>query len=67
MERNGTFLIVGGGLAAAKAAEGLRAGGFGGHANDWDAIEPVRRIVETGTVDLRALRDTAVPLGEVAG
>ncbi|MFW6205226.1 MAG: NAD(P)/FAD-dependent oxidoreductase [Actinomycetota bacterium] len=38
----------------------------GMHANDWDAIEPVRRIVGAGDVDLRALRDTTVPLDELA-
>src|SRR5690606_20286074 len=39
----------------------------GMHANDWDAIDAVRAIVTAGTVDLRALRDAAVPLAELAG
>ncbi len=38
----------------------------GMHANDWDAIDPIRRIVEAGTVDLRALRDTEVALTDLA-
>jgi 3-phenylpropionate/trans-cinnamate dioxygenase ferredoxin reductase component len=38
----------------------------GMHANDWDAIDPVRRIVETGAVDLAALRDARVTLVDVA-
>jgi 3-phenylpropionate/trans-cinnamate dioxygenase ferredoxin reductase subunit len=33
------------------------------HANDWDATEGMRAIVTAGEVDLRALRDPAVPLG----
>ena len=38
----------------------------GMHANDWDAIDPVRRIVSAGSVDLGALRDPAVPLTDIA-
>jgi NADPH-dependent 2,4-dienoyl-CoA reductase/sulfur reductase-like enzyme len=38
----------------------------GMHANDWDAIEPVRRIVTAGSVDLSALRDPSVPLADLA-
>ncbi len=34
----------------------------GMHANDWDAIDPIRRIVTTGTVDLAKLRDPTIPL-----
>jgi 3-phenylpropionate/trans-cinnamate dioxygenase ferredoxin reductase subunit len=37
----------------------------GMHVNDWDAVEPVRRVVESGTVDLSALRDQQVPLDRV--
>ncbi len=37
----------------------------GMHANDWDAIDPVRRIVSAGSVDLQALRDPAVPLTDL--
>jgi 3-phenylpropionate/trans-cinnamate dioxygenase ferredoxin reductase subunit len=37
----------------------------GMHANDWDAIDPVRRIVEAGEVDLAALRDASVPLASI--
>jgi len=37
----------------------------GMHANDWDAIEPVRAIVGAGTLDLGRLRDPAVPVAEV--
>jgi NADPH-dependent 2,4-dienoyl-CoA reductase/sulfur reductase-like enzyme len=37
----------------------------GMHANDWDAIDPIRRIVEAKHVDLGALRDPAVPLDEL--
>jgi 3-phenylpropionate/trans-cinnamate dioxygenase ferredoxin reductase subunit len=37
----------------------------GMHANDWDAIDPVRRIVAAGRVDLTALRDASVPLGQL--
>lgn len=39
----------------------------GMHANDWDAIDPIRRVVTTGTVDLSKLRDPAVPLEALAG
>lgn len=34
----------------------------GMHANDWDAIDPVRSVVTAGTVDLDRLRDADVPL-----
>ncbi len=34
----------------------------GMHANDWDAIEPIRSIVNAGHVDLSRLRDTDIPL-----
>ncbi|WP_454084203.1 NAD(P)/FAD-dependent oxidoreductase [Georgenia sp. Marseille-Q6866] len=37
----------------------------GMHMNDWEATRHIRRIVTTGKVDLRALRDTRVPLGEI--
>ncbi|HEX6487008.1 MAG TPA: FAD-dependent oxidoreductase [Nocardioidaceae bacterium] len=37
----------------------------GMHANDWDAIEPIRAIVTTGEVDLKGLRDPSVPLAEI--
>ena len=37
----------------------------GMHANDWDAIDPVRAIVGT-TVDPARLRDESVPLAELA-
>jgi 3-phenylpropionate/trans-cinnamate dioxygenase ferredoxin reductase subunit len=37
----------------------------GMHANDWDAMEPLRRIVTAGDVDLGALRDPGVPLDEL--
>lgn len=37
----------------------------GMHANDWDAIDPVRRIVSAGSVDLQALRDPDVPLTDI--
>jgi NADPH-dependent 2,4-dienoyl-CoA reductase/sulfur reductase-like enzyme len=37
----------------------------GMHVNDWDAIEPIRGLVGTSP-DLAALRDTSVPLSEVA-
>ncbi|MDQ6642061.1 MAG: NAD(P)/FAD-dependent oxidoreductase, partial [Actinomycetota bacterium] len=36
----------------------------GMHANDWDAIDPIRQIVG-GRPDLAALRNENVPLGEV--
>lgn len=39
----------------------------GMHVNDWDAIEPVRRIVRAGRVDAARLRDESVPLAAVAG
>ncbi len=39
----------------------------GMHANDWDAIEPIRRVVAAGTVDLAALRDDTRDLATVAG
>ncbi len=38
----------------------------GMHANDWDAIDPVRSLVGTRP-DLARLRDTSVPLSELAG
>ncbi len=38
----------------------------GMHVNDWDAIDPIRRIVAAGTVDLRGLGDASVPLGQLA-
>jgi 3-phenylpropionate/trans-cinnamate dioxygenase ferredoxin reductase subunit len=38
----------------------------GMHANDWDAIEPLRAVVETGRVRLDDLRDPGVPLADVA-
>ena len=37
----------------------------GMHANDWDAIEPIRGIVAAGEVDLAGLRDASVPLAEL--
>jgi 3-phenylpropionate/trans-cinnamate dioxygenase ferredoxin reductase subunit len=37
----------------------------GMHVNDWDAIEPIRRLVGARP-DLDALTDESVPLGEVA-
>jgi 3-phenylpropionate/trans-cinnamate dioxygenase ferredoxin reductase subunit len=37
----------------------------GMHVNDWDAIGPIRQLVGTHP-DVAALRDTAVPLAEVA-
>lgn len=37
----------------------------GMHANDWDAIDSVRRIVTAGAVDLAALRDADVSLDAV--
>ena len=36
------------------------------HANDWDAIEPIRKLVGT-TVSAGQLRDQSVPLAETAG
>jgi NADPH-dependent 2,4-dienoyl-CoA reductase/sulfur reductase-like enzyme len=38
----------------------------GMHANDWDAIDPVRSLVGARP-DLARLRDTSVPLSELAG
>ncbi len=38
----------------------------GMHVNDWDAIDPVRAIVDAGGVDLARLRDASVPLTDVA-
>jgi 3-phenylpropionate/trans-cinnamate dioxygenase ferredoxin reductase subunit len=38
----------------------------GMHANDWDAIEPLRAVVGAGRVDLDHLRDPRVPLSDVA-
>lgn len=38
----------------------------GMHANDWDAIDPIRAIVAAGEVDLAALRDASVPVAELA-
>jgi 3-phenylpropionate/trans-cinnamate dioxygenase ferredoxin reductase component len=38
----------------------------GMHANDWDAIEPIRRIVGSGPVDVTRLRDANVPLQELS-
>jgi hypothetical protein len=43
------------------------------HANDWDAADPIRAIVEAGAsgqvddggVDLAALRDSRIPLDEL--
>jgi 3-phenylpropionate/trans-cinnamate dioxygenase ferredoxin reductase subunit len=35
------------------------------HANDWDAIGPIRQLVAAGDVDRQALADPAVPLGAV--
>ena len=37
----------------------------GMHANDWDAIDPIRAIVSSGDVDLAGLRDAGVPLDEL--
>ena len=34
----------------------------GMHVNDWDAIDPIRRIVSAGRVDVRRLRDSGTPL-----
>jgi len=39
----------------------------GMHANDWDAIEPIRSIVTAGHVDLTRLRDPSTPLDVLAG
>jgi 3-phenylpropionate/trans-cinnamate dioxygenase ferredoxin reductase subunit len=38
----------------------------GMHANDWDAIEPLRAVLDAGRVDLGDLRDPRVPLADVA-
>ena len=38
----------------------------GMHANDWDAIDAVRRIVGAATADATALRDPTVPLTDVS-
>ena len=35
------------------------------HANDWDATTPMRAIVEAPSVDLAALRNPRVPLGDL--
>jgi len=35
------------------------------HANDWDAIDHVRRIVSADSIDLAALRDGSVDLAEI--
>ncbi len=37
------------------------------HANDWDAIDPLRAIVAAGRVDPARLRDERVPLDQVVG
>lgn len=37
----------------------------GMHVNDWDAIDPIRRIVAAGRVDVSRLRDWSVPLQEL--
>jgi len=37
------------------------------HVNDWDAIDPLRRIVTSGKVDVAALRDPGNPLEDLAG
>jgi NADPH-dependent 2,4-dienoyl-CoA reductase/sulfur reductase-like enzyme len=37
----------------------------GMHANDWDAIEQVRRIVSADSIDLQALRDDTVALADI--
>jgi 3-phenylpropionate/trans-cinnamate dioxygenase ferredoxin reductase component len=34
----------------------------GMHVNDWDAIDPIRRIVSAGRVDVPRLRDSGTPL-----
>ena len=36
------------------------------HANDWDAIDPIRGVVTTGEVDLNRLRDESLDLSDVA-
>jgi 3-phenylpropionate/trans-cinnamate dioxygenase ferredoxin reductase subunit len=37
------------------------------HANEWDSTQHLRAVVTAGTVDLAALRDPDVPLGDLAG
>lgn len=37
----------------------------GMHVNEWDAIEPIRRIVNSQNVDLTRLRDAGVPLDQL--
>ncbi|GAA1929911.1 FAD-dependent oxidoreductase [Nocardioides marmoribigeumensis] len=61
-------LVVRGDLAGVFTAFWLRGGRVRAamHANDWDAIDPLRAIVTAGEVDLAALRDPRVPLGDVA-
>jgi len=61
-------VVVRGTLAERLAAFWVKDGRVvaGMHANDWDAIEPVRTIVAAQDVDLAALRDADVPLSEVA-
>jgi NADPH-dependent 2,4-dienoyl-CoA reductase/sulfur reductase-like enzyme len=39
----------------------------GMHVNDWDAIDPVRRVVTAGSVDLAALRNADAPWEQVLG
>ena len=38
----------------------------GMHANDWDAIDPIRSIVTAARVDLPKLRDDTVPLAALS-
>ena len=38
----------------------------GMHVNDWDAIDPMRAIVTAGQVDLDMLRDSSMPLDDLA-
>ena len=35
------------------------------HVNEWDSTEALRAIVSAGIVDLAALRDPTVPLGDI--
>ncbi len=39
----------------------------GMHANGWDAIGPIKRIVGQGQADLARLRDPGVPLEQLTG
>ena len=60
-------VVVRGDLTASFTALWLRNGAVmaGMHANDWDATEHLRRVLDADDLDLEQVRDPSVPLDQL--